>query len=152
VVIMIVAIVAATVATVSLAASEGMRFEGHAEMAPEQLLYVRNYLGHENVVALRDLTPQEAAYADFALVKDDEGYGMRRLDHAPLDRRGAVFRFDLGAGAFTFGDAHAAGVSAHIQGGAYVTKWLGFVFDVGLGGGGLDPCCQGTFEPSGTLT
>ena len=83
---------------------------------------------------------------------DDEGYGLKRLDHAPLDRKGAVFRFELGAGAFTVGDAHASGVSSHIQVGGFFTHSVGVLFDLGLAGGTLDPCCAGALAPGGTLT
>jgi hypothetical protein len=152
VIVMVVAVVAATVATVSLAASEGVRFEGHAEMAPEQLVYLKDRTGAQHAVPLLELTRADAAAAESALVMDDEGYGLRRLDHAPLDRKGGVFRFDLGAGAFTWGDAHASGVSAHIQGGAFFTHTFGLVLDLGLGGGSIDPCCAGALAPGGTLT
>jgi hypothetical protein len=152
VVVMVVAIVAVTVATVALAASEGARFEGHAEMAPDQLIYLKGPGGRSRSVPLAELSRVDAAQADSALVMDDEGYGLRRLDHAPLDRKGGVFRFDLGAGAFTLGDAHASGVSAHIQGGAFFTRTFGLVLDLGLGGGSLDPCCSGSLSPGGTLT
>jgi hypothetical protein len=151
VIIAIVAIVAATVATVSLAASEGVKFDGHAELAPEQRIYLRRG-GQSFPVALAELTPEEAELAGSAVVKDDEGYGLRRLDHAPLDRKGGVFRFDLGAGAFTLGDAHASGVSAHIQAGAFFTHTFGLVADLGLAGGTIDPCCVGALAPGGTLT
>jgi len=151
VIIAVVAIVAATAATISLAASEGMRFEGHAELAPEQLVYLKGGYGEE-VVPLGELTPEQATRADSAIVKDDEGYGMRRLDHAPLERKGGVFRFDLGAGMFTLGDARASGVSAHIQAGAYVTSTFGIVFDVGLGSGTVDPCCSGPLATGGSLS
>jgi hypothetical protein len=152
VVVMVVAIVAVTAATVALAASEGARFEGHAEMAPDQRIYLKSAGGWSHAVPLLELSREEAAQADSALVMDDEGYGLRRLDHAPLDRKGGVFRFDLGAGAFTLGDAHASGVSAHIQGGAFFTRTFGLVLDIGLGGGSLDPCCSGSLAPGGTLT
>jgi hypothetical protein len=152
VVIAIVAIVAATAATISLAASEGVKFEGHAEMAPEQLVYLSKGGHAAGAVRLGDLTPEEAEAADGALVMDDEGYGLRRLDHAPLDRKGGVFRFDLGAGAFTIGDARASGVSSHIQGGYFFTRTFGLVLDLGLAGGALDPCCTGALAPGGTLT
>ena len=128
-----------------------MRFEGHAEMAPEQLIYLKNQTG-TLAVPLLELTREQVAMADHALVMDDEGYGLRRLDHAPLDRKGGVFRFDLGAGAFTVGDAHASGLSAHIQAGAFFTHTFGVVFDLGLGGGTLDPCCVGALAPRGSLT
>jgi hypothetical protein len=151
VVIAVVAIVAATVATVALAASEGMRFEGHAEVAPEQLVYLKEG-ERTHVVPLLELSREEAAAADSALVMDDEGYGMRRLDHAPLDRKGGVFRFDLGAGMFTFGDGRASGVSAHLQAGAFLTHTVGLVFDLGLGAGTPDPCCSGTLAATGSIS
>jgi len=151
VVLAIVAVIAATVATVSLAASQGAKFDGHVEMAPEQLVYLERG-GGTFPVRLLELTPEEAELASSAVVMDDEGYGLRRLDHAPLDRKGGVFRFDLGAGAFTIGDAHASGVSSHIQVGAFFTHTVGVLFDLGLAGGTLDPCCAGALAPGGTLT
>jgi hypothetical protein len=150
VVLAVVAVVAATVATIALAASEGARFDGHAELAPEQPIYLKTG-DREQVVALGDLTPDQAARADEAIVKDDEGYGMRHLDRAPLDRTGGVFRFDLGAGLFTLGDARASGLSAHIQGGIYPTPTFGLVLDLGLGTGTIDPCCAGPLAASGAL-
>ncbi|HVU51132.1 MAG TPA: hypothetical protein VHL80_10625, partial [Polyangia bacterium] len=149
--IVIVAIVAATVATVSLAASEGVKFDGHVEMAPEQRIYLERG-GSSFPVRLLELTPEEAELAGSAVVMDDEGYGLRPLDHAPLDRKGGVFRFDLGAGAFTIGDARASGISSHIQAGAFLTHTFGLVLDLGLAGGTLDPCCAGALAPGGTLT
>jgi hypothetical protein len=151
VVIALVAIVAATVATVSLAASQGVKFDGHVEMAPEQLIYLKRG-GSSFGVRLLELTPEEAELANSAVVMDDEGYGLRRVDHAPLDRKGGVFRFDLGAGAFTVGDARATGVSSHIQVGGFLTHTVGLVLDLGLAGGTLDPCCVGALAPGGTLT
>jgi hypothetical protein len=151
VVLAVVVIVGATLATVALAASEGMRFEGHAQMAPEQLVYLKR--GEEtHVVPLVELTREEVGAAESALVMDDEGYGLRRLDHAPLDRKGGVFRFDLGAGMFTFGDARASGVSAHVQAGAFVTHTFGLVVDVGLGVGTPDPCCAGALAATGSIS
>ncbi|HVR60698.1 MAG TPA: hypothetical protein VMU50_02305 [Polyangia bacterium] len=150
VVIAVLAIVAATAGTIGLVASEGVRFDGHAEVAPAQLLYLRTG-SREEVVALGDLTPAQAARADDAVVKDDEGYGLRRLDRAPLDRTGGVFRLELGAGLFTVGDTLASGLSAHIQGGVYLTPTFGLVLDLGLGSGTIDPCCAGALAASGTL-
>jgi hypothetical protein len=151
VVVAVVVIAAATLATVALAACEGMRFEGHAQVAPEQLLYLERG-GETSAVPLDELTSQQAAAADSALVMDDEGYGLRRLDHAPLDRKGGLFRFDLGAGMFTFGDGRASGVSAHVQAGAFFTHTFGLVVDAGLGVGTPDPCCSGALAATGSIS
>jgi hypothetical protein len=144
-------IAAATLATVALAASEGMRFEGHAQVAPEQLVYLKRG-GETSAVPLLELTSEQAAAAESALVMDDEGYGLRRLDHAPLDRKGGLFRFDLGAGMFTFGDGRASGVSAHVQAGAFFTHTFGLVVDAGLGVGTPDPCCSGALAATGSIS
>jgi hypothetical protein len=137
-------IIGAAVATVVLAASEGMRYAGDAEMSPDQPIYVRNASGGERVVPLGALTPEDVALAHEGIVKDDEGYGLRRLGHAPIDRRGGTFRFELGGGAFNFGTARATGLASHIQLGFYVSRPVGLVLDLGLDGGDVDPsCCVG---------
>src|SRR5204863_365704 len=63
---------------------------------------------------------------------------------------GGVHGTPSGGGVFTMGEARASGVSAHIQGGAFVTHTFGLLLDVGLGGGTIDPCCSGPLAPSGT--
>jgi hypothetical protein len=137
-------IIGAAVATVVLAASEGMRYGGDAAMSPDQPIYVKRLGGREEAVPLGALTLADAAAAEEAIVKDDEGYGLRRLGHAPIDRTGGTFRFELGGGAFNFGAARATGFSSHIQTGLFVTPWLGLLLDVGLDGGDVDPsCCVG---------
>ena len=150
-ILVVAAIVGATIATVALAASEGVRFEGHAAMAPEQLVYLKD-AGGTHAVRLGELTRAQAAAADSALVMDDEGYGLRLLDRAPLDRKGGVFRFELGAGAFNLGEARASGVSAHIQAGAYVTHTLGLVVDLGIGAGTPDTCCAAAVDPTVSMS
>jgi hypothetical protein len=139
----VVVIVGAAVATIALAASEGMLYEGHAEMSPDQVLHLEGpYGGHD--VRLSELTPAEAAAADQALVMDDEGYGLRRLDSAPLDRTGGVFRFELGAGSFNVGQLRASGFSSHVGMGYFPVPRLGILVDLGLGFGSPDPsCCVG---------
>jgi hypothetical protein len=150
-ILVVAAIVGATIATVALAASEGMRFEGHTAMSPEQLIYLNDAAG-THAVPLGELTAAQAAAADSALVMDDEGYGLHRLDHAPLDRKGGVFRLDMGAGAFNLGATRASGFGAHIQAGAYFTHTLGLVFDFGIGTGTADPCCAALPVPTDTMT
>jgi hypothetical protein len=137
-------IIGAAVATVVLAASEGMRYAGDAQMSPDQTIYVKRASGGEQAVPLGALTLADATAAEEAIVKDDEGYGLLRLGHAPIDRTGGTFRFELGGGAFNYGAARASGFSSHIQAGLFVTPWLGLLLDVGLDGGDVDPsCCVG---------
>jgi hypothetical protein len=152
VVLAVVLVVGAALATIALAASEGDRYEGHAQITPRQTIYLVSDRGRSDEVSLGDLTPEQANHASSGIVKDDEGDGLRFLDAAPLDRRGGVFRFDLGGGLFTFGDARASGFSAHIQGGYYFTNKLGLVLDLGLGVATLDACCVGALATAGSIS
>jgi hypothetical protein len=152
VVLAVVLVVGAALATIALAASEGDRYEGHAQISPRQTIYLVSERGRSDEVLLGDLSLEQANRASWGLVKDDEGDGLRFLDHAPLDRTGGVFRFDLGGGLFTFGDARASGFSAHIQGGYYFTNKLGLVLDVGLGVATLDACCVGALATAGSIS
>jgi hypothetical protein len=136
VVVAVLLVVVAAVAMVALAASEGARFDGRAQLAPDQPVYLEGINGGTLVVPLGALTPEMAAAATVAKVMDDEGAGMRRLDRAPLDRTGWAFRLDLGTGTFNFGPTAVSGPAAHIQVGGFVTPWLGFLVDMGLSGAG----------------
>jgi hypothetical protein len=151
VVLAVVLVVGAALATIALAASEGDRYEGHARLTPRQTIYLVSDRGRSDEVPLGYLTPEQANRADSGIVKDDEGDGLKLLDTAPLDRTGGVFRFDLGGGLFTFGDARASGFSAHIQGGYYFTNKFGLVLDLGLGVATLDECCVGTLAAAGAI-
>jgi hypothetical protein len=117
-------------------------YEGHVEMSPAQTLHLEGVRPSE--VALGDLTREQAALAEGAIVMDDEGYGFRELDKAPLDRHGGVFRFELGGGAFDFRELRVSGFTSRIQAGYFPTSHLGLVLDLGLGSGSPDlSCCVG---------
>lgn len=152
VVLAVVLVVGAALATIALAASEGDRYEGHARISPRQTVHLVSERGRSDEVPLGFLTREQAMRADWGIVKDDEGDGLKLLDHAPLDRTGGVFRFDLGGGLFTFGGARASGFSAHIEGGYYFTNQLGLVLDVGLGVATLDACCVGSLATAGEIS
>jgi hypothetical protein len=152
VVLAVVLVVGAALATIALAASEGDRYEGHAQITPRQTVYLVSDRGRSDEVPLGELTREQANRASWGLVKDDEGDGLTFLDAAPLDRTGGVFRFDLGGGLFTFGDARASGFSAHIEGGYYFTNKLGLVLDLGLGVAKLDACCVGALATAGSIS
>jgi hypothetical protein len=144
VVLAVVLVVSAAFATLALAGSEGMRYEGHVDVAPDQTVHLVDESDRTREVPLGALTAQDVAGTDHALVMDDEGYGLRRLDHAPLDRHGGVFRFELGGGRFNFGDARATGLTSNIGAGYFPTSHVGLLVNLGLGSGSVDPsCCVG---------
>jgi hypothetical protein len=144
-VIAVVLAVVAVVAGVSLVASEGMRFDGYAELAPEQTIHLKGeYVGSSHDVALADLTPQDARMAVEATVKDDEDFGLGIGDRAPLDRRGLAFKVEMGSSDFNLGLQEVAGMASQIQIGGFFTRSAGVMLDIGLSGGSL--CCSSLFQ------
>jgi hypothetical protein len=143
VVLAVVLVAVALVATVGLVAGEGTHFDGYVQMAPDQPLHLRDPGGHTTEVPLGALTVEEAALTSEAKVMDDEGGGLWRLDEVPLDRRGFAFRFEMGTSSFNYGTTQLMGPAAHIQLGGFATRRVGFMFDIGLSGAS-DDCCLGT--------
>jgi hypothetical protein len=128
----------AVVAAVALVSSEGVRFDGVAQMSPWQPVHLKQRDGNELVIALGDLSPVAIDGAVEAKVMDDEGYGIRTLDHLRLDRTWAP-TFKLDGGSMTFaragGGVHS-GIVANMQFGVYVRPWLGLMLTAGVGGAG----------------
>jgi hypothetical protein len=127
----------AVVMAISLVSSEGVRFDGIAQMSPWQPVHLKQHGGGELVIALGDLTPVAIDGAVEAKVMDDEGYGIRTLDHLRLDRRWApVFKLDGGSMTFTRGEEVHSGIVADMQFGLFVRPWLGLLLTAGVGGAG----------------
>jgi len=127
----------AVVAAISLVSSEGVRFDGVAQMSPGQPVHLKQQGGGELVIALGDLTPVAIAGTVEAKVMDDEGYGIRTLDHLRLDRSWApVFKLDGGSMTFSSGNAVHSGFIADMQFGVFVRPWLGLLLTAGVGGAG----------------
>ena len=120
----------AVIAGISLVSSEGVRFDGVAQMSPWQPVHLKQQRGDELVIALGDLTPVAIAGAVEAKVMDDEGYGIRELHHLPIERRwAATFKLDGGSMTFSRGGSVQSGFIANMQFGVFVRPWLGFLHD-----------------------
>jgi hypothetical protein len=141
VVIAVIAIVAGVLIGVGLVGGEVMRFDGYVGMAPEQPIHIKDGFGRKLELPLAALSPFEAAVTVEAKVMDDEGYGIERLDKAPLDRTGGTFKLDSGVTTFGLGPTTFSGPAATIQIGYFVTPKLGLLANIGLGGATDD---QGT--------
>ena len=127
----------AVIAGVSLAASEGARFDGLAQMSPWQPVHLKQRRGDELVIALGDLTPVAIAGAVEAKVMDDEGYGIRELRHLPIARRWQpTFKLDAGSMTFSRSGHVQSGIIANMQFGLFVRPWLGLLLTAGVGGAG----------------
>jgi hypothetical protein len=127
----------AVVMAISLVSSEGVRFDGIAQMSPWQPVHLKQRRGDELVIALGDLTPVAIDGTVEAKVMDDEGYGIRTLDHLRLDRRWApVFKLDAGSMTFARGGGVHSGIITDMQFGMFVRPWLGLLLTAGVGGAG----------------
>jgi hypothetical protein len=65
--------------------------------------------------------------------RDDEGYGLWRLDRAPLDRKGFAFKVDLG-GIRTLDHDFMSGFASHIQVGYFPHRRFGLLAGASLAG------------------
>ena len=75
--------------------ARGSGFDGYVAMSPEQPVHLRAADGQKVTIPVADLSPGWVAGTVEAKVMDDEGFGFRRLDRLPLDRRGATFKLDF---------------------------------------------------------
>jgi len=128
----------AVVMAVGLVSSEGVRFDGLADMSPWQPVHLKQRAGDDLVIALGDLKPIALRDTVEAKVMDDEGYGIRRLGHLPISRDWTpTFKLDGGSMMFTRnGGASLSGIVANMQFGVFVRPWLGFLLTAGVGGAG----------------
>ena len=134
-VLVAIVVVVAVVVAIGLVSSEGVRFDGYVAMSREQPVHLRGADGQQTTIPVADLSPGLVAGTVEAKVMDDEGFGLRRLDRLPLDRRGATFKLDSGTIAFDFAGATLAGPAMNIQTGYFFTRRLGLLVNLGLAGG-----------------
>ena len=128
----------AVVPAIALVSSEGVRFDGIAQMSPWQPVHLKQRRdGNELVIALGDLSPVALDGAVEAKVMDDEGYGIRTLDHLRLDRRWApMFKLDGGSMTFARAGRRSLRHRRDMQFGLFVRPWLGLMLTAGVGGAG----------------
>jgi hypothetical protein len=137
IVIAVVLAAIAVVMAIGLVSSEGVRFDGLAQMSPWQPVHLKQRAGDDLVIALGDLSPVALSETVEAKVMDDEGYGIRRLDHLPISRVWMP-TFKLDGGSMTFGRTGSfhSGIIANMQFGVFVRPWLGLLLTAGVGGAG----------------
>ncbi len=134
-VLVVIIVVVAVVVAIGLVSSEGVRFDGYVAMSPEQPVHLRAANGQQTTIPVADLSPGWVAGTVEAKVMDDEGFGLRRLERLPLDRRGATFKLDSGTIAFDFAGVTLAGPAMNVQAGYFFTRKVGLLANLGLGGG-----------------
>jgi hypothetical protein len=142
IVIAVVLVAMAAVVGVGLVASEGVRYDGPAEMWAGQPVYLKDERGGETVVALGDITPDHLATTVEAKVKDDEGYGLHLLGHQPVDRNmSPVLKLEGGSVVVDQGGSIASALTVSARGGLFVRPWLGLLLTASTGSslGGVNP-------------
>jgi hypothetical protein len=130
----VVAVAVASIAVLGAGLTEGMRFDGDVSVAPGQLLYLQDERGGERGVPIASLTPADLAGTEKAVLRDDEGYGLVRLDRAPLDRHGFSFKVDLGSLSTRVADTRPLGFASHIQFGYFLHQRVGLLAGLSLSG------------------
>ncbi|MSP91250.1 MAG: hypothetical protein EXR79_05545 [Myxococcales bacterium] len=149
-------LVVATVSAVSLAVSEGARYDGHVAVHPHHPLHLMRLDGKDTVVGLDDLRPEYLAPDTTAVIVGNEGAGLWLRGRRPLDRVGGTYRVGFGAYALALpGGDRVTGSGGDIGVGYFPAPWAGLLLNFGLvtgqGAGGslwaLRPGVEGHLYP-----
>ncbi len=132
----VIAIVVASMAAVGAALTEGMRFDGDVSAAPGQLLYLQDPKGGERPVPISQLTMADLTGTERAVLRDDEGFGLVRVERAPLNRKGFAFKVDVGSLETRVAGSEPLGIASHVQFGYFPHHRLGLLGGVSLAGAG----------------
>lgn len=133
--VVVIIIAVAVLAAVGLTVTEGLRYDGFAELHPGQPVHLTDAAGIKRQVPLGALTEQDVIGVREALVKDDEGFGLLLTDRAPLDRRGFAFKLDFGGIQSLIDRYTVAGAAANIQLGFFPWQRFGLLAGLALTGG-----------------
>ncbi len=132
-VVAVIVVVSAGFIAAALAASEGMRFDGWAAVDPDHPIHLYGRDGGHLELPLSELTPELATWTRKAMVREGDG-GWRRLERAPLNRRGWNYSLLFGSAEVPVeNNENGRGYAAHIQLGHFFTKHVGLLADLGLG-------------------
>jgi len=126
-------IILAVLAAVGLAVTEGARYDGWVEISPNHPVHLYGPHGQYGWVPLAELNAEDAAWAQRAYIRPQEG-PWRELGRAPLNRRGWTYSMLMGAGEIPSSvGTNDPGFLSHIQIGHFMSREVGLVFDIGLG-------------------
>ena len=126
-------LVIAAIAAVALATTEGARYDGWVAMHPMMPVHLYGPNGEYMVVPLAQVTPELAAWADRAVVRETEG-PWQETGRAPLNRVGFTYAVLGGLSNIpsALGD-DSTGFLGHIQFGYFPAQQFGLNLDIGLG-------------------
>ena len=123
----------AATALVVAAAVEGSRFDGYANLHPMMPVHLFGRDGGYTVLPLAWIDPQTAAWADHAIVRENEG-PWQALERAPLDRTGFTYAMFGGLGSFKSADGTVQnGTATTIQLGVFPEQHVGILGSIFFG-------------------
>lgn len=126
-------IVLAAIGAVGLAVTEGARFDGWVRLHPMHPVHLFGPYGEYAVVPLAQIDPATAAWAERAVIVEDEG-PFEPLERAPLDRVGLTYSLLMGVAEQPSADGtEGRGFMSHIQFGVFPTQQIGLQLDIGFG-------------------
>jgi hypothetical protein len=129
----VVVLVAAAVALVAVAAVEGSRFDGYANLHPMQPVYLQGKYGERIVLPLAWIDPETAKWTEKAVIRRTEG-PFQQLERAPLDREGWNYSMFGGVGTFESADGTKDnGTATTIQLGYFPAHEVGIVGSIFFG-------------------
>lgn len=129
----VVFLVVAATALVTVAAVEGSRFDGYAQLHPMHPVHLFGKDGSYRVMPLAWIDPATAAWTSEAIVRANEG-PWRELDRAPLTRRGWGYSMYGGMGSFrSINGEKELGPAFSVQLGYHPTNDIGILANVFLG-------------------
>jgi hypothetical protein len=120
-----IAIAACVVVTVTLIASEGMRYDGWIAVNPDEPLYIRFSSGVRAAVPLSQLTPEIVGSAVDAEMFEGHEPRFERLARSPLDRTGLFFAAGLDVTAIPLPTGVLAAAGARAAFGGFPTDSFG---------------------------
>ena len=124
-------LVLAVIAGVAMAVTEGTRYDGDVRLHPMHPVHLWGADGSYTWMPLAHITPDVAAWADKAVVRDTEG-PWQELGRRPLDRQGFTYSLLMGAGQVALiGADPEPGFASHINFGYYFVHQVGLLFDIG---------------------
>jgi len=126
-------LVVAATALVMVAAVEGSRFDGYAQLHPMHPVHLFGRDGSYRVMPLAWIDPATAAWTDKAIVRQTEG-PWRELDRAPLTRRGWGYSMYGGMGSLrSINGDKELGPAFTVQLGYHPTNDIGVLANVFFG-------------------
>ncbi|HEU4613706.1 MAG TPA: hypothetical protein VFS15_16555, partial [Kofleriaceae bacterium] len=126
-------LVVAATALFVVAAVEGSRFDGYANLHPMVPVHLFGRDGGYTVLPLAWIDPQTANWADHAIVRSNEG-PFQPLERAPLSRAGLTYAMFGGLGSYKSADGSVKnGTATTIQLGYFPSHPIGIVGSIFFG-------------------